>query len=263
MARSRTIALDDCVGIIPARWASTRFPGKILIPIAGQPLLARIIHSCRKSRRVKHWIVATDDLRIARCAEDSGIEAVMTPKSLASGSDRAAYVSRRLKAKWIINWQGDEWSPNGRPIDVLVSTLEKHPECPAATLARVLELESAKNPNRVKVVLSQSGHALYFSRAPIPHAFLSRAKSRDSGTEPCWLHLGAYVFERSMLQEFTEWKKTPLERRERLEQLRLLEHDVPIAVGLCKVKTYGVDVPDDVRKLERLIGSGRSNHRRG
>jgi 3-deoxy-manno-octulosonate cytidylyltransferase (CMP-KDO synthetase) len=251
LAKSRTILLEDCVGIIPARWGSTRFPGKILTPIDGQPLLTWIIRNCARAKRVKRWIVATDDLRIARCAEDSGAEVVMTPKTLKSGSDRAAYVSRQLKAKWVVNWQGDEWLSNGRPIDLLLSALEDHPDCPVATLARPLDHKSAQNPNRVKVVLSQSGHALYFSRAPIPHA--------SDGTEPFWLHLGAYAFERSMLLRFAAWRPTPLEKRERLEQLRLLEHDVPIAVGVCRVQTHGVDTPQDAKDLERLIGRGRSN----
>lgn len=255
MAKSRAIKPEDCVGIIPARWGSTRFPGKTLTPIAGEPLLARIIRGCFKSRRVKRWIVATDDSRIADCAEANGAEAVMTPKSLKSGSDRAAYVSRRLKARWIVNWQGDEWSPNGKPIDLLISALEDHPDCPVATLARPLDHKFATNPNRVKVVLSQTGRALYFSRAPIPHAIL--------GTEPFWLHMGAYAIERSILEQFAEWRPTPLEKRERLEQLRLLEHDVPIAVGICRVKTLGVDVPADARELERLIGRSRFYNRRG
>jgi 3-deoxy-manno-octulosonate cytidylyltransferase (CMP-KDO synthetase) len=250
LAKSRTIAPGDCVGIIPARWASTRFPGKILTPVAGQPLLARIIHSCRQSRRVKHWIVATDDRRIALCAETCGVEAVMTPKTLKSGSDRAAYVSRNLRARWIVNWQGDEWSPNGRPIDLLIIALEENSDCPVATLARQFPRDDAQNPNRVKVVLSQSRRALYFSRAPIPHA--------GTGTEPFWLHLGAYAFERPLLLQFARWPATALEKRERLEQLRFLDHDVPIAVGLCRVKTHGVDTPDDARKLERLIKARRS-----
>lgn len=212
---------------------------------------------------MKRWIVATDDRRIAACAEAIGAEAVMTPMTLKSGSDRAAYVSRKLNAKWIANWQGDEWSPNGRPIDLLITALESHPDCPVATLARSLDHLSAQNPNRVKVVLSQSGRALYFSRAPIPHAILSRATARDSGTEPFWLHLGAYAFERSVLERFSKWRPSPLEKRERLEQLRLLEHDVPIAVGICRIVTHGVDAPADAKELERLIGRGRSNNRRG
>ena len=251
MPKSRIIQPKDCVGIIPARWGSTRFPGKILTPIAGQPLLQRIIGSCLKSKRVKRWLVATDNSRIAQCAEANGVEAVMTPKSLASGSDRAAYVSRTLREKWIVNWQGDEWSPNGKPIDLLITALEANPECQVATLARPSGPEIAQNSNRVKVVLSDSQRALYFSRAPIPHAFL--------GTEPFWLHMGAYAFERSMLLRFSGWRPTSLEKRERLEQLRLLEHDVAIAVGLCKVKTFGIDTQADAKELEGLIGRGRSN----
>lgn len=251
LPKARTIKTGDCVGIIPARWGSTRFPGKILTPVAGKPLLTHIIRGCRQSKRVKRWIVATDDARISECAEACGVEAVMTPASLKSGSDRAAFVSRRIKSRWIVNWQGDEWTPSGRPIDMLIDALESDAESMVATLARPIDFQLAQNPNRVKVVLSQSRRALYFSRAPIPHAF--------AGTEPFWLHMGAYAFERSMLSQFARWRPTPLEMRERLEQLRLLEHDVPIAVGICRIATHSVDVPDDAIALERLIGRGRSN----
>jgi 3-deoxy-manno-octulosonate cytidylyltransferase (CMP-KDO synthetase) len=174
----------------------------------------------------------------------------MTLRSLRSGSDRIALVASRLRARWIVNWQGDEWSPDGRPIDLLVEALESHPECPVATLARPLELPERNNPNRVKVVVSQTGRALYFSRALIPHDF--------SGAKPVLLHLGAYAFERRTLMQFSEWSPTPLEKRERLEQLRLLEHDVPMTVALCRVQTRGVDTPADAVALEtRLLARRR------
>jgi len=250
MSPGRRISPSQIVGIIPARFGSTRFPGKMLAPIAGKPLIERVLAGCLKSKRVRRWIVATDDGRIARVVERLGGETVMTPHSLRSGSDRIALVASRLCARWIVNWQGDEWSPDGRPVDLLVEALECHPECPVATLARPLDVSERKNPNRVKVVVSQSGRALYFSRALIPHDF--------SGTRPVWLHLGAYAFERRTLLQFAEWSQTPLEKRERLEQLRLLEHDVPMTVALCRVQTRGVDTPADAAALEtRLLARRR------
>jgi len=245
MNRVTRIRAEQIVGIIPARWGSTRFPGKMLAPVAGKPLVESVLTGCMRSKRVQRWIVATDDRRIAHVVQQAGGEAVMTPRNLKSGSDRVALVASRLRARWIVNWQGDEWLPDGRPIDLLVEALESHPECPVATLARLLGVSEGKNPNRVKVVVSQSGRALYFSRALIPHD--------SSGTTPSWLHLGAYAFERRTLLQFAEWSQTPLEKRERLEQLRLLEHDVPITVALCRVQTCGVDTPVDAEALEAQL----------
>lgn len=245
MRKTRSIGPSQVVGIIPARIGSTRFPGKMLAPIAGRPLIERVYLGCAKSKRVRRWIVATDDRRIARVIERAGGEAVMTPRTLKTGSDRIAMVAAQLRVRWIVNWQGDEWLPDGRPIDLLVQALESHPDRAVATLVRPLAPAEGKNPNRVKVVVSHSGRALYFSRALIPHD--------DSGTEPLWLHLGAYAFDRRTLLEFAGWSQTPLEKRERLEQLRLLEHDVPIVTVQCRVRTCGVDTPEDAAALEARL----------
>jgi 3-deoxy-manno-octulosonate cytidylyltransferase (CMP-KDO synthetase) len=217
----------------------------MLAPIAGRPLIERVVRGCLRSRRVHRWIVATDDRRIATALEATGAEVVMTSSRFASGSDRVAHVARRLRARWIVNWQGDEWLPDGRPIDRLVETLEKDPDCRVATLVRPLDRKEKKNPHRVKVVLSQRNRALYFSRAAIPHD--------TSGSTPIWLHLGAYAFERQTLLRFSAWRPAPLECCEQLEQLRLLEHDVPIAVGKIRVQTCGVDTPADARRLSQRL----------
>jgi 3-deoxy-manno-octulosonate cytidylyltransferase (CMP-KDO synthetase) len=232
-------------GIIPARWGSSRFPGKMLTSIAGRPLIERVVRGCLRSRRVPRWIVATDDRRIADAVASTGAETVMTPSRFRSGSDRVAHVAQKLGAHWIVNWQGDEWLPDGRPIDRLVETLEADPDCLVATLVRPLDQSEKKNPNRVKVVLSQRSRALYFSRAAIPQD--------TSGSTPIWLHLGAYAFERQALLQFAAWRPTPLEQSERLEQLRLLEHDIPIAVGKTRVQTFGVDTPADARRLSQRL----------
>ena len=149
----------------------------------------------------------------------------------------------------MVNWQGDEWLPDGRPIDRLVRALESDVGATVATLARPLARKDANDPNRVKVVLSQTGRALYFSRALIPHG--------RRGTGPLLLHLGAYLYERATLLRFAKLKPTPLERRERLEQLRLLEHNIPIAVAVCRVQTQGIDSPSDARTLSRRLSKRR------
>lgn len=232
-------------GIIPARIGSKRFPRKPLAEIAGRPLLEWVVRGCTKSKTVGRWIVATDDRRIGALAHNLGVEAIITPRTLKSGSDRVAYVARGLSSKIIVNWQGDEWLPDGRPIDQLVDALRRNRKTHVATLARRLDPDDAKNPNRVKVVLSSSKHALYFSRASIPYS--------TNRSSPTLLHIGAYAFERQTLSQFASWSKTPLERREQLEQLRLLEHDVPIVVTISRVRTFGVDTPADARVLERYL----------
>lgn len=247
---AKCIRADDIIGVIPARWGSARFPGKMVAPIAGRPLLEWIIRGCKRSERVKRWIVATDDGRIADVARRSGAEVAMTSSRIRSGSDRAAAVVAHQKARWVVNWQGDEWLPNGRPVDTIVAALESHPGCDVATLARPMAAAEKTNANRVKVVLSQSGRALYFSRSPIPHD--------SAGSKPTLLHIGAYAFSKSMLLQFSAWTPTPLEKQEKLEQLRLLEHDVPVAVGICRTKTFGIDTPADARGLEKYLTKRRS-----
>jgi len=241
-------------GIIPARLRSSRFPQKPLALIAGRPLIEWVVRGCLRAKRVGRWIVATDDRRIADAVAHLGVETVMTPARLKSGSDRVAHIARTLTERWIVNWQGDEWLPDGRPIDRLLEALADDKQASVATLARPLARTEAENPNRVKVVLSRTGRALYFSRASIPHD--------ASGTTPTLLHLGAYAFERQALLRFASWPMTVLERQERLEQLRLLEHDVPIVVRICRVQTFGVDTPADAQHLETYLKrTGRAGGR--
>lgn len=244
---------SQIAGIIPARWGSTRFPGKLATPIQGRPLLSWVIVGCRRSMRVANWIVATDDRRLAAIAEQAGAESVMTSSRFPSGSDRVAKVAESLRCRWIVNWQADEWLASGRPIDLLIEALERDRETRVATLCRPLSPDESKNPNRVKVVVSQSGRALYFSRALIPHD--------SSGTHPTRLHLGAYAFDRETLLQFTRWRQTPLEKQERLEQLRFLEHDVPMVVAECRIATFGVDTPADAEELNSRLERGGRNRR--
>lgn len=241
-------------GIIPARLRSSRFPEKPLALIAGRPLIEWVVRGCLRAKHVGRWIVATDDRRIVAAVAHLHVEAVMTPARLKSGSDRVAHIARGLRERWVVNWQGDEWLPDGRPIDRLLEALADDKAAKVATLARPLSRTDAENPNRVKVVLSRTGRALYFSRASIPHD--------PSGKTPTLLHLGAYAFERQALLQFASWPMTVLERQERLEQLRLLEHDVPIVVRICRVQTFGVDTPADARHLEAyLTRTGRTGGR--
>jgi 3-deoxy-manno-octulosonate cytidylyltransferase (CMP-KDO synthetase) len=244
MSARRRIRPEDIVGIIPARWEASRYPGKPMAIINGRPLIERVVAGCRRSKRVRRWIVATDNARIAAAASLAGAEVALTPSNLKSGSDRVAYVARKMKERWVLNWQGDEWPADGRPIDLLIESLEVDATAKVGTLARPLDSREANNPNRVKVVVSRSGRALYFSRAQIPHR---------QGGEPTLLHLGAYLFERTVLLQFARWRATPLEQCERLEQLRMLEHDVPIHVAVSRSRTFAVDSPADARALGRHL----------
>ncbi len=245
------------VAVIPARWASTRFPGKPLHPILGKPLLQHVWERCRKARAVSQVIVATDDMRIAEAAFDFGAEVSLTSPKHPTGTDRLAEVAGRLRgARHIINVQGDEPAIDPKLIDRLARELQDDPKlemvtaaCPFATL------KEAENPNNVKVVTTLDGRALYFSRSLIPF-------DRDKKAKPSYLwHIGIYGFRRDFLLQFVKWKPTALETSEKLEQLRALEHGAAIQVVKTKGHGVGVDTPEDVKRAERVLrGQKQANN---
>lgn len=234
----------SAVAIIPARWASTRFPGKPLHPILGKPLVQHVWERCLKAKTIGQVIVATDDMRIAEAAFDFGAEVAMTSGKHPSGTDRLAEVAARLRGvKHIINVQGDEPALDPRLIDRLVATLQKHPKVEMVTAACPFENEiDALNPNNVKAVTAPDGRALYFSRSPIPFD-----RDRINLVKPLW-HIGIYGYRRDFLMQFVRWKPTPLERTEKLEQLRALEHGATIHVLRTTRHSLGVDTPEDVHR---------------
>ena len=211
--------MGKAVGIIPARWGSTRFPGKALHEIAGKPLLRHVWERCRRAKKLDRLIIATDDFRIAEAAFDWGAEVAMTSTNHASGTDRIAEVAAKLKQfAHIINIQGDEPLIDPKLVDRLVRELQRDPKLEMITAAHPFDdLREVETPHQVKVVLSQKGEALYFSRTAIPFV-------RDPSTRPQYFrHQGIYGYKRDLLLRFVRWKTSLLERAESLEQLRALE----------------------------------------
>jgi 3-deoxy-manno-octulosonate cytidylyltransferase (CMP-KDO synthetase) len=243
--------MSKTLGIIPARWASTRFPGKPLHPIAGKPLLRHVWERCRRAKKLDQVIVATDDFRIAEAAFSWGAEVAMTSANHLSGTDRAAEVAAKAKQfAHVINIQGDEPLVEPKLIDRLVRELQRDRELEMVTAAHPFaDPHEAESLHQVKVVLNRKSEALYFSRAAIPFA-------RDGGSPPPhFRHQGLYGYTRDLLLRFVRWKTSPLERAESLEQLRALENGVRIKVVMTASGSPGVDTPEDARMIERLLGS--------
>jgi len=237
------------VAVLPARWGSTRFPGKALHPIAGRPLIQHVWERCQRAKKLAGVIVATDDMRIAEVAFDFGAEVAMTSPTHKSGTDRVAEVARKLRGvSHVINVQGDEPMISPRLIDQLAGTLLAEPRLDMITAAsRFTPGEDVTNPNVVKVVMDQESNALYFSRAPIPH-------SRDGiSLAPHYRHQGIYGYALPLLLKFVKWKPTRLEQTEQLEQLRALEHGVRIRVAVTSRVSTGVDRPEDVALVEKML----------
>jgi 3-deoxy-manno-octulosonate cytidylyltransferase (CMP-KDO synthetase) len=240
--------ISHAVAVIPARWASTRFPGKPLAELAGEPMIAHVVRRASEAATVEHVIVATDDERIARAAEKAGAEAVITGEC-ASGTDRVAEaVAGRDQWDVVVNVQGDEPLLSGENIDVLVRGLCADADTPMATLCRPLEPARADDPNAVKVVRDARGRALYFSRSAVPYP-----RQREVAAALWRLHLGIYCFRRETLARFVALAPSPLERAEALEQLRALENGIPILVLDAPHPAFGVDTPEDLLRVEQIM----------
>ena len=239
---------EEVVGVIPARYRSVRFPGKPLALLRGKPLIQWVWEGARKARRLNRLLVATDDALIAETVRRFGGEAVMTPPHLPSGTDRVWAAVRGTKARIAVNIQGDE--PLVRPamVDRLVEALQRRPQAGMATLRyRMKGPKDYTNPNVVKVITDEKGWALYFSRSPVPHF-------RKAKTDFIWYkHLGLYAYRRPVLERFIQWLPSALERAEQLEQLRALEHGVKMQVVDSPAHTVGVDTPEDLERVERLL----------
>lgn len=236
------------VAVIPARWASTRFPGKILAKLGSEPMIAHVVRRAQSATTIQDVIVATDDERIARAATAVGAEAVMTGEC-ASGTDRVAEaVAGRDEWDVVVNVQGDEPLLSGKNIDVLVNGLVADDASEIATLCRPLEPERVDDPNAVKVVRDRNGRALYFSRSPIPHP-----RSFEDAAGLWRLHLGIYGFRRDALARFVALEPSPLEKAEALEQLRALENGIPILVLDAPHPAFGVDTPEDLERVEEIM----------
>jgi len=253
------------VGIIPARWNSTRFPGKPLHLIAGKPLLQHVWKRCRQARSLDAVIVATDDMRVAEAAFNWGAEVALTSPIHRSGTDRIAEVARSAKQfALVINIQGDEPLIDPRLIDRLVEKLRSNRQVEIVTAAHPFaHPEDAVSPHQVKVVVDCEGNALYFSRAPIPASSgdglqpVSNMRRVGSGRSLFLRHQGIYGFRRDTLLQFVRWKPTPLERAESLEQLRALENGVKVHVLITAKGSPGIDTLADAEALEQKLVRAR------
>jgi 3-deoxy-manno-octulosonate cytidylyltransferase (CMP-KDO synthetase) len=244
--------MSRVVGIVPARWGSTRFPGKPLHTIDGRPLVRHVWERCVEAECFDQIIVATDDRRIAEACCAFGAEIALTSSDHTSGTDRIAEVAGKLKeASLIFNIQGDEPLIDPSLLRELSKELAANKEIQIITAATLLSPESAQNEHNVKVVFDSAHNALYFSRSPIPFP-----------RKPCgadfYKHLGIYGYRREALLEFVELSPGRLEQAEQLEQLRALENGMKIRVIVSESNSIGVDTPEDALEVERLILSRRN-----
>lgn len=246
------------IAVIPARYGSTRFPGKPLAAATGQPMIQHVVERVRNARKIDRCIVATDDERIRTAVAGFGGEAVMTRSDHVSGTDRIAEVIRGLPGgddDVVLNVQGDEPELNSGDLDRLVERITA-PTTTAqmATLACPFPADGDwRSPNTVKVVLNRAGEALYFSRSVIPY---ERDGTGDACPPGCLLHLGVYAFRRALLLRYAELPAGVLENIERLEQLRVLENGLAIAVEVVSHASVGIDTPQDYEQfVARYLGT--------
>jgi len=251
--------MTRAIGIIPARFGSTRLPGKPLVSICGKPLIYWVWKQASKARSLDRVLVATDDLRVKKTVEEFGGEAVLTSANFASGSDRVASVAGELNYDIVVNIQGDEPLISPAAIDKLVNALKSDKSVSVATLATVIKGEAElRDQNVVKVVFNQDNRALYFSRHPIPFWLTDGKKNLDiSSLQSFYAHIGVYAFRKNFLLKFVSWKPSRLEKLERLEQLRILENGYSIRVVKTSFKSQAVDTLKDVRRAEKILRGKR------
>lgn len=237
------------IGVIPARFGSTRFPGKPLKLIAGRPLIAHVIEGAKQCKKLSRLIVATDHEDIAKAARSLEVEVAMTDSNLPSGSDRVWAAAKNVDCDVILNIQGDEPLIYDTPLNQLCEAF-KDKTVKMATLAREFpSIEEFQSPQIAKIVVNKNNDALYFSRLPIPHT----RESAKEGHFACLKHIGLYGYTKSFLESFCSQKPTEIENAEALEQLRALWMGVPIRVILTNFVSWGVDTPEDVVKVEKML----------
>jgi len=241
------------VAIIPARFASTRFPGKPLANIDGRSMIEHVYRRAAASAIVSRVIVATDDLRIATAVASFGGDVRLTRADHRSGTDRLAEVASTLDCDVVVNVQGDEPLLDPRAIAEVVAPFSDRAVSMTTAYKRITDPNELNDPNVVKVVVDRAGFALYFSRAPIPHA-----RDPRGGWPPLYRHVGLYAYRRSALLVFASLEPTPLERAESLEQLRALEHGIRIKAVETAYDSLGVDTPEELEHVRRLLAAPAS-----
>jgi 3-deoxy-manno-octulosonate cytidylyltransferase (CMP-KDO synthetase) len=251
------------IGVIPARYASTRLPGKPLVDLCGKPMIQRVYERVLRAELPSDVLVATDDDRIFNAVSSFGGKAVMTPPDLASGTDRLAFVAGNLEADVFINIQGDEPLIDPSDVDRVAGILLDDSRAAMGTLIRkISSLEELESPNTAKVVLDQDGYAVYFSRSAVPHV-------RDEADRAQWFkrhilykHVGLYSYRKDFLLQFAGWPPSELEKMEKLEQLRAIEHGFRIKTAEAEFEPVCVDTAEDAERVRRILEeSGESSGR--
>ncbi len=253
------------IAIIPARFASTRLPGKPLLPLNEIPLIIHVVNRAKQAQLVSRVIVATDDERIFHAVQQYGGEARMTSADAPSGTDRIAEVAAELDDEIIVNVQGDEPLIDPTTIDVAIAPLIQDATIQISTTSEpITEIEDVLNPNVVKVVSDAAGFALYFSRSPIPHIRTGTGITLQQFLEqnpslllPYRKHSGLYVYRNEFLQKFARMQPSLLEKLESLEQLRALENGYPIRVVPVAHRSTGVDTEEDYQRVKKMMERGR------
>jgi 3-deoxy-manno-octulosonate cytidylyltransferase (CMP-KDO synthetase) len=236
----------NVLGVIPARLASTRLPRKVLRDIRGQPMIAHVYERARRARTLTDLLVATDSDEVVEVCRRLTIPAILTSPDHASGTDRVWEVAQGRAADVYVNIQGDEPLLSPRHIELLIDPFLAQPETQVSTLCIKATAEEETSPTVNKVVIGALGQALYFSKYPIPF-------DRDRRGVTRWKHPGFYAYHRHALEMFHQWPPSPLERAEGLEQLRFLEHGIPIIVVETDESTIGVDTEADLRAVEAYL----------
>ncbi len=243
------------IGVIPARYESSRFPGKVLADLFGRPLIQYVYEEALKATSLEDLLVACDDERVLKAVQDFGGRAVMTSKEHKSGTDRITEVVNPIDSQIVVNIQADEPLIRFSMIDELVNCLSQDPDIPMATLIhKIDQIQDLEDPNVVKVVKDKNNFALYFSRSPIPHLRSSLAASQSLSF---YKHLGLYAYTKDFLFTFTNLPMGELEESEKLEQLRALEHGYRVKVIETGFNVIGVDTPEDLEKVKARMSEKR------
>ena len=237
------------LAVIPARYESSRFPGKPLVDLHGKPMIQHVYERVQQVPSVGQVLVATDDERIINAVRAFGGQACMTSPDHPTGTDRIVEVIHNQHCEWVLNVQGDEPTIAPDVLETLIQRALADGSCPMATLVfRSDDPNTWHDPHVVKAILAQNQQALYFSRSPVPYA-------RDQVFRGCWKHFGVYLYRRDFLLEFANWPSTPLEQQEQLEQLRVLENGYSILCVESPVDSIGVDVPEDLTHVAQLVAT--------
>ena len=242
------------LGVIPARYGSSRFPGKPIALICGKPMIQHVYERAKKSRILEKLIVATDNKEILETVESFGGEVVMTDVNIPTGTDRTAEVARIYPYEVVLNIQGDEPLLEGWMLDKLAEPLIKNKNIHSSTLVKkITETRELEDPNLVRVILDRNGFAIYFSRSIIPYYNSPKNRKDWINNHTYYRHIGLYGYQREFLFKFVEMGESLLEKAERLEQLRTLENGYKIKAEIVDFVPYPVDVPEDIEEVEKFI----------